>query len=144
LGLVNMLRVVDRVLLVSSVFLLIALYRAANSPLIDQSFYRAVEPVTVDTAGPNSPAWFDGGPLRLPRGVGPTLRQTGPRVRPDRAVAWDSFALAVSEKTSAMARTFRICAGRLSLLRCDFSRDGGEQRSRGCKSMILVGLRGAD
>jgi hypothetical protein len=61
LGLVNMLRVVDCVLLVSSVFLLIALYRAANSPLIEQSFYRAVEPVTVDTAGPNSPAWFDGG-----------------------------------------------------------------------------------
>ena len=47
-----------------------------------------------------------------------------------------------SEMTGRVARTFNIYAGRIDLLGCDLSTAGGEQRSRGCKNMILVSLQG--
>jgi hypothetical protein len=48
---------------------------------------------SADLAGRPEAAWFDSGPLRLLRGVDRTLQQTGPPVRPDRAVVRDSFLL---------------------------------------------------
>jgi hypothetical protein len=68
-----------------------------HPPLVEPSLIPASQPIT---EGRNSAACIDRGPLRLPRGVGPTLRQTGPTVRPDQAVAWDSFCLALKEMTS--------------------------------------------
>ena len=51
-----------------------------HSPPAEPSLNADIQRVTPDTEGPVSTAWFDWGPLRPPRGVGHTLRQTGPPV----------------------------------------------------------------
>ncbi len=78
------------------------------------------------------------GPVRLewPRRTAHANRCTPGLACP--SLPWPS----ISEVTGGVARTFNIYTGRLDLLRCELPTAGEEQRSRGCKKMILVRLQG--